>query len=153
MEVSLSSGSGKTKVLELRPTLLRKTGTTLMLKRTTSKQTYTEVAKKFGTFPFSLRQLSDEKTAKTGVLECVRGNVLRQYEVQGEKDGKEVSRVYSTISMFNPRPPKHIVLEEVANNTQQSLRRMVFRKSPARVNLSSKSPGTSRIRRLRMKRF
>lgn len=97
VEIALSSGSGKAKVLELRPTLLRKTGTTFMLKRTTSKQTYSEVAKKFGSFPFSLRQLSDERTAKMGVLECVRGNVLRQYEVQGEKDGKEVSRVFSTI--------------------------------------------------------
>ena len=99
VEISLSSGSGKTKVLELRPTLLRKTGTTFGLKRTTSKQTYNEVAKKFGSFPFSLRQLSDERTAKMGVVECVRGNLLRQYEVQGEKDGKEVSRVFSTISM------------------------------------------------------
>ncbi|KAF8458448.1 curved DNA-binding protein [Terfezia claveryi] len=97
VEVALSSGSGKAKVLELRPTLLRKTGTTFMLKRVTSKQTYSEVAKKFGSFPFSLRQLSDERTAKTGVLECVRGNLLRQYEVQGEKDGKDVSRVFSTI--------------------------------------------------------
>ncbi|KAF8419564.1 peptidase M24, structural domain-containing protein [Tirmania nivea] len=97
VEIALSNGSGKTKVLELRPTLLRKTGMTFMLKRTTSKQTYSEVAKKFGSFPFSLRQLSDERTAKMGVLECVRGKLLRQYEVQGEKDGREVSRVFSTI--------------------------------------------------------
>ncbi|KAF8454643.1 curved DNA-binding protein [Kalaharituber pfeilii] len=97
VEIAVSAGSGKTKTLDLRPTLLRKTGTTFMLKRTTSKQTLTEVKEKFGAFPFSLRQLSDERTAKMGVLECVRGNLLRQYDVLGEKDGSEVARVFSTI--------------------------------------------------------
>jgi len=97
VEVAISAGSGKTKVQQLRPTLLRKTGTTFMLKRTTSKQTYNEVAKKFGAFPFSLRQLSDERTAKMGVVECVRGNLLTQYDVLGDKDGMEVTRVFSTI--------------------------------------------------------
>ena len=97
IEVAVSAGSGRTKGLELRPTLLRKTGTTFMLRRPTSKQTYNEVAKKFGNFPFSLRQLSDERTAKMGVVECVRGNLLRQYEVLGDKDGVEVARVFSTI--------------------------------------------------------
>lgn len=100
IEVAVSAGGGKTKGLELRPTLLRKTGTTFMLKRTTSKQTYTEVAKTFGSFPFSLRQLKDERTAKMGVVECVRGNLLRQYEVLGDKDGMEVTRVFSTISTW-----------------------------------------------------
>lgn len=97
VEIALSAGSGKTKVLELRPTLLRKSGTTFMLKRATSKQVFTEVAKKFGSFPFSLRQLSDERTAKMGVLECVRANLLRQYDVHGEKDGNEVARIFSTV--------------------------------------------------------
>lgn len=97
VEVAISTGSGKLKVLEHRPTLFKKTGTTYMFKRQTSKQTYGEIAKKFGTFPFSLRQLSDERTAKMGVVEAVRTNVLRQFEVLADKDTGDVARTFTTI--------------------------------------------------------
>jgi hypothetical protein len=59
-----------------------------------------EVVKKFGTFPFSLRQLEDEKGAKVGVVECVRTGVLRQYEVVVDKDNQPVARVFSTVGKF-----------------------------------------------------
>ena len=97
VEVGLSLGSGKVKNLLNRPTLHRRTTTTYGLKRPTSRQLLSEVVKKFGTFPFGLRQLDDERGAKMGVLECVRGGVLRQYEVVGDKDGEPVSRLFSTV--------------------------------------------------------
>jgi hypothetical protein len=62
-----------------------------------------EIKKKFGSFPFSLRQLDDERTAKAGVIECVRGNILRQYDVLQEKDGKDVARLFTTISESLPK--------------------------------------------------
>ncbi|KAJ5239214.1 hypothetical protein N7468_003833 [Penicillium chermesinum] len=76
VEIGLSLGSGKVKTLDHRATLHRRTTTTYGLKRPSSRQTLSEVVKKFGTFPFSLRQLDDEKAAKVGVLECVRSGVL-----------------------------------------------------------------------------
>ena len=97
VEIGVSMGSGKVKTLESRPTLHRRTTTTYGLKRQSSRQTLSEIVKKFGTFPFSLRQLDDERAAKVGVVECVRGNVLRQYEVVGDKDGEPVARVFSTV--------------------------------------------------------
>ena len=105
VEVGLSLGTGKVKTLEYRPTLHRRTSTTYGLKRPTSRQLLSEVVKKFGTFPFSLRQLDDERAAKMGVLECVRANVLRQYDVIGDKDGEPVARLFSTIGEypFHPR--------------------------------------------------
>ncbi|KAI9803313.1 MAG: hypothetical protein M1825_002104 [Sarcosagium campestre] len=99
VEVGVSLGTGKMKTLSNRPTLHRRTTTTYGLKRPTSRQILSEVVKKFGTFPFSLRQLEDERAAKMGVLECVRGNVLRQYEVVGDKDGEPVARVFSTVAI------------------------------------------------------
>lgn len=99
VEVGLSRGSGKVKTLANRPTLHRRTTTTYGLKRPSSRQLLTEVVKKFGTFPFSLRQLDDERGAKMGVLECVRSNVFRQYEVVGDKDGEPVSRLFSTVAI------------------------------------------------------
>ncbi|KAJ5900691.1 uncharacterized protein N7473_004761 [Penicillium subrubescens] len=99
VEIGLSLGSGKVKNLDHRATLHRRTTTTYILKRPSSRQTLSEVVKKFGTFPFSLRQLEDEKAAKVGVVECVRNGVLRQYEPAGDAEGAAVSRLLSTIAI------------------------------------------------------
>lgn len=97
IEIGVSLGSGKVKTLANRPTLHRRTTTTYGLKRPSSRATLSEIVKKFGTFAFSLRQLEDEKAAKVGVVECVRGGVLRQYEVVGDKDNEPVARLFSTV--------------------------------------------------------
>lgn len=97
VEMGVSLGTGKVKQLEQRATLHRRTLQTYGLKRPTSRKILSEVQKKFGTFPFSLRQLDDERDAKSGVVECVRGNVFRQYEVVGDKDGAPVARLLTTI--------------------------------------------------------
>ena len=97
VEMGVSLGSGKVKTLDNRPTLHRRTTITYGLKRPSSRQILSEIVKKFGTFPFSLRQLDDERAAKVGVVECVRSNVVRQYEVIADKDGASVSRVFSTV--------------------------------------------------------
>lgn len=98
VEMGVSLGSGKVKPIDnKRTTLHRRTATTYGLKRPTSRQLLSEVVKKFGTFPFSLRQLEDEKAAKVGVIECVRGGVLRQYEVAGDKNNDPVARLFTTV--------------------------------------------------------
>ncbi|KIN07149.1 hypothetical protein OIDMADRAFT_22049 [Oidiodendron maius Zn] len=99
VEMGVSLGSGKIKNFENRATLHRRTNLTYALKRPSSKKILTEVVKKFGTFPFSLRQLEDERDAKVGVVECVRGNVFRQYEVVGDKDNEPVGRLLTTIAI------------------------------------------------------
>ncbi|MCJ1258744.1 Curved DNA-binding protein (42 kDa protein) [Lignoscripta atroalba] len=99
VEMGVSLGSGKVKTLDNRPTLHRRTTITYGLKRPSSRQILSEIVKKFGTFPFSLRQLDDERAAKVGVVECVRSNVVRQYEVIADKDGASVSRVFSTVAI------------------------------------------------------
>ncbi|KAF7563810.1 hypothetical protein G7046_g343 [Stylonectria norvegica] len=99
VEMGVSLGSGKVKSIEHRPTLHRRTNQTYGLKRPTSRKILSEVQKKFGTFPFSLRQLEDERDAKSGVVECVRGNVFRQYELVGDKDGSSVGRLLTTIAI------------------------------------------------------
>jgi len=99
IEMGVSLGSGKVKTLNNRATLHRRTTTTYGLKRPSSRATLSEVVKKFGTFPFSLRQLDDERSAKVGVVECVRGGVIRQYEVVGDKDNDPVARLFTTIAL------------------------------------------------------
>jgi len=99
VEMGVSLGSGKIKTLENRPTLHRRTTIKNPLKRQSSRKMLSEVVKKFGTFPFSLRQLEDEREAKVGVVECVRGNVFRQYDVIGDKEGAPVGRLLTTVAI------------------------------------------------------
>ena len=100
VEMGVSLGSGKVKSIDnKRTTLHRRTANRYSLTRPSSRQLLSEVVKKYSTFPFSLRQLDDEKAAKVGVIECVRTGVLRQYEVIGDKENKPVGRLFSTIGM------------------------------------------------------
>jgi curved DNA binding protein len=101
VEVGMSMGSGKVKDLDKRSTLLRRTATTYGLKRPSSRQILSEIVKKFGTFPFSLRQLDDERAGKVGVVECVRTGVLREYKPTAEADGSPVTRLFSTVGKFS----------------------------------------------------
>ncbi|EMC95573.1 hypothetical protein BAUCODRAFT_494247 [Baudoinia panamericana UAMH 10762] len=99
VEMGVALGSGKVKTLPNRPTLHRRTTTTYGLKRPSSRATLSEIQKRFGTFPFSLRQLDDERAGKVGIVECVRGGVVRQYEVIGSSDGEPVSRLFTTVAI------------------------------------------------------
>ena len=101
VEMGVSLGNGKVKNNGNRTTLHRRTALTYQLKRPTSRSLLSEVVKKFGTFPFSLRQLEDEKAAKVGVVECVRTGVLRQYEVVVDKENQPVARLFSTVGEFH----------------------------------------------------
>ena len=99
VEVGMSLGSGKVKDLDKRATLMRRTAITYGLKRPSSRQVLSEIVKKFGTFPFSLRQLDDEKAGKVGVIECVRNGVLREYKPAADSEGAPVSRLFSTVAI------------------------------------------------------
>ena len=147
VEVGLSLGSGKVKDFPQRATLHRRTNTTYILKRPSSRQTLSEIVKKFGQFPFSLRQLDDEKSAKVGVVECVRGGVLRQYEPAGDADNAPVSRLLTTLGMVFIFPL--LSLKPKTNFVQPSPRTVspVWQRPPPPI-----CPNSRRTRRSRMRR-
>jgi methionine aminopeptidase len=97
VEICMSLGSGEVKNLEKRSTLLKRTKTICALIRPSSREVLSEVTKKFGSFPFSLRQLDDERAGKVGAVECIRTGVLREYKPAAEADGSAVSRLFTTI--------------------------------------------------------
>jgi len=145
VEMGVSLGSGKVKNRDERATLHRKTLQTYGLKRPTSRKVLSEVSKKFGNFPFSLRQLEDERDAKLGAVECVRGNIFRQYEVVGDKEDAPVARLLTTVAITKNGlqklggPPaldvskyktdKKITDEEVLKILEQPLSRNVGKKN------------------------
>ena len=134
VEVGLSLGSGKVKDLEKRSTLHRRTAVTYGLKRPSSRQILSEVVRKFGTFPFSLRQLDDERAGKIGVVECVRSNVLREYKPAAEADGSPVSRLLTTIGklatpFFNKLPRKQSLRPSPSYVTLELTKRIAITKN------------------------
>ncbi|KAI1190571.1 Creatinase/aminopeptidase [Nemania serpens] len=101
VEIGVTLGSGKVKTLDQRATLHRRTNNTYILKSQTARKTLSTIQAKFGHFPFSLRQLEEEGTDtkyKVGVFDGVRSNVLRQYELVGDKDGAPVARLLTTLA-------------------------------------------------------
>lgn len=102
VEMGVTLGSGKVKTLNQRATLHRRTANTYILKSQTARKTLSTIQTKFGHFPFSLRQLEEEGTDtkyKVGILDGVRSNVLRQYELVGDKDGAPVARSLTTLAI------------------------------------------------------
>ncbi|KAG6284067.1 hypothetical protein E4U09_003587 [Claviceps aff. purpurea] len=154
VEMGVSLGSGKCKRLDGRATLHRRTKETYILKRPTSRKIFSEVQKKFGKFPFSLRQLEDERDAKSGVVECVRNEVFRQYELAGDKDNSPVARLLTTIAITKngitklAGPPaldlskvksdKKITDEEILKILEQPLSRNTGKKSKSKKKKPAK---------------
>lgn len=51
-----------------------------------SRQFFSEVSKNFDVMPFELGALADEKTARLGVTECVKHELLQPFKVLLEQD-------------------------------------------------------------------
>ncbi|CAJ2510137.1 Uu.00g060370.m01.CDS01 [Anthostomella pinea] len=102
VETGLSLSSGKVKNLDQRATLHRRTANTYILKSQNARKTLSSIQTKFGTFPFSMRQLEEEGgdvKYKAGVLDGVRQGVLRQYDPSGDKEGAPVARLLTTFAI------------------------------------------------------
>ncbi|TKA72897.1 hypothetical protein B0A55_05347 [Friedmanniomyces simplex] len=123
VEMGVSTGTGKVKALPNRPTLHRRTTTTYGLKRPSSRATLSEIQKRFGTFPFSLRQLEDERSGKVGIVECVRGGVVRQLfsTVSVTKNGVQRLAGPPSTNVEQYKSEKKITDEEILKILEQPL--------------------------------
>jgi curved DNA binding protein len=89
VDVALSSGDGKARPGELRTTVFkRNVEKQYHLKVKASRQVLAEVDKKFPTLPFTLRHLSDIRTARLGISECIAHGLLTPYPSLHEYSGK-----------------------------------------------------------------
>jgi len=98
VDICLSTGDGKPKEMDSRTTIYKKVvDSQYRLKRKSSRAVLNEVNKLFPTLPFSLRNLSDVSTARAGVIECVKNELLQPYHVLYEKDGVHVAHFKFTV--------------------------------------------------------
>ncbi|CAI2186499.1 4125_t:CDS:2 [Funneliformis geosporum] len=97
VDILISTGEGKPKQSVKRTTVYKKTDHTYLLKMKTSRNVYNEISHNFGSFPFSLRALGDEKKARMGIVECVKHELVNNYDVYQVKDGEFVAQFFNTI--------------------------------------------------------
>lgn len=87
-------------------TVYKKTDETYMLKMKNSREFFSNVQKKYGTMPFTLRSMENETKAKMGVVECVTHRLIEPFQVLYEKDGEYVAQFKFTVLLMPNGPHK-----------------------------------------------
>jgi len=106
VDVLVVTGSdGKAKTEESRTTIYKRDPkVNYQLKMQTSRKVFSEVQKKAGAFPFTLRVLEDEKRARMGVQEAVQHALLRPYDVVHTAPGTFVTEFFFTLALLPAGP-------------------------------------------------
>ncbi|XP_076323274.1 proliferation-associated protein 2G4-like isoform X1 [Tachypleus tridentatus] len=100
IDVVISTGEGKGREMDTRTTVYKKTDEIYQLKMKASRAFFSEVEKKFGNMPFTLRALEDEKKARMGVVECVNHKLIEPFTVLYEKEGELVAQFKFTVLLM-----------------------------------------------------
>jgi len=106
VDVLISSGDGQGREKDAKITVYKKTEDTYMLKMKTSREFYSKVSKQFGTMPFNLRSMEDEKKARMGVVECVTHKLIEPFQVLFDKEGAYVAQYKFTVLLMPNGPHK-----------------------------------------------
>ena len=89
VDVAMSTGDGKARPGEFRTTVFkRNVEQQYLLKVKASRQVLAEVDKKYPTLPFTMRHLSDLRSAKLGINECIHHGLLTPYPSLHDYSGK-----------------------------------------------------------------
>ncbi|KAI0215843.1 Proliferation-associated protein 2G4 [Lamellibrachia satsuma] len=108
IDILVSTGAdAKGRECDTRTTIYKRTQDTIYnLKMKASRQFYSEVEKRFGCMPFTLRAFEDEKKAKMGVVECVKHELLDPFAVLWEREGELVAQFKFTMLLMPNGPMK-----------------------------------------------
>lgn len=106
IDVLISTGEGKSRDIDGRATIYKKTEEVYQLKMKASRAVLSDVEKKFGVMPFTLRSFDDEVKAKMGLKECVNHKLIEPFPVLHEKDGEFVAQFKFTVLLLPSRSHK-----------------------------------------------
>lgn len=106
IDVLISTGDGKGRELDTRATIYKKTDEMYQLKMKASRAVLSDVDKKFGVMPFTLRYFDDEVKAKMGLKECVNHKLIEPFPVLHEKEGELVAQFKFTVLLMPTRSHK-----------------------------------------------
>jgi len=98
IDVLISTGEGKAREMDSRTTVFKRNDEVVyQLKMKTSRTFLSDIDKRFGSMPFTLRAFEEEKKAKMGVLECERHNLVKPFQVLYEREGEVVAQFKATV--------------------------------------------------------
>lgn len=97
--VSTAGSSGKTRPNDTPTNIFRKTDTTYQLKLRSSRLAITDVQKKAGPFPFSVKVLEDQRRVRMALKEPIDHGLIDSYDVVYERDGKPVIQFFTTFAV------------------------------------------------------
>ncbi|KAK2175890.1 hypothetical protein NP493_700g00003 [Ridgeia piscesae] len=108
IDILVSTGAdAKGREHDTRTTIYKRTPDTIYnLKMKASRQFFSEVDKRFGVMPFTLRSFEDETKAKLGVVECVKHELLDPFAVLWEREGELVAQFKFTVLLMPNGPMK-----------------------------------------------
>ncbi|CAE6426894.1 unnamed protein product [Rhizoctonia solani] len=100
-----SNDDGKVKPQDSRTTIYqRATDVTYQLKLKAAREAFSDIQKKAGPFPFTIRILENEKRARVGVQEAVQHGLLRPYDVVYTPAGSHVAAFHFTLALLPGGP-------------------------------------------------
>merc|ERR1712126_397210 len=123
VDVLISTGEGQGREKNAKITIYKKTEDTYMLKMKTSREFFSKVSKQFGTMPFNLRSMDDEKKARMGVVECVTHKLIEPFQVLFDKEGAHVAQYKFTVLLMPNGPHKitGLPFDEALYKSEKSL--------------------------------
>ncbi|XP_015783061.1 proliferation-associated protein 2G4 [Tetranychus urticae] len=100
VDILISTGEGKGRELDAKVTVYKKTDEIYQLKMKASRTFFSEIEKKFGNMPFTMRALEDEKKARMGAVECANHKLIEAFNVLYEKEGEFVAQFKFTVLLM-----------------------------------------------------
>lgn len=103
LDIVMSSGKGKLKEKDLRPSIFKMSlDSNYAMKMDSSKELEKEIDSKFSTFPFAIRNLTTKK-ARLGLNEMLKHSRITPFPVLYEKEGEVVGHFKITILVNNKK--------------------------------------------------
>lgn len=101
LEVFISSGTGKAKQSEIRPTVYKRViENTYLLKSDKARKFLKEVIQKHPSLPFSTRSFEDQIAVKIGVKQAMDHELLEPFQVVEEKVGEIVAHWKASVAVL-----------------------------------------------------
>lgn len=102
IDIVMSSGEGKTRILDEKETTIFKRALDMEynLKMKASRFVFSEIDKKYPTMPFTIRHLSDPRQTKLGIKECLNHGLLHPYPVLYERAEAVVAQAKGTVLLM-----------------------------------------------------
>lgn len=100
IDVLITTGDGKTKEMDAKTTIFKKTDELYQLKMKASRVLFSEIDKRFANMPFTLRAFDDERKARMGVVECVKHKLLEPYGVLYDKENEMIAQFKFTVLLM-----------------------------------------------------